>query len=148
MPGENNTASESTATEDRSIDDIDSTVFVVDDHAGFRRVAASVVEAAHGFALVGSAADGTEALLRLANLEAAPDLILMDVNLGTGSGIDATRQLLAEHPKLTVVFVSALTEDELPVDARTSGAVGYIPKGHLSPDALRHIRSGAYNWRP
>ena len=123
-------------------------VLVVDDHAGYRSVAAAVVAAAPGFTLTGSAASSTEVFDVLAGLTASPDLVLMDVNLGDESGIDVSERLVAAHPGTKVVLVSTLRPDELPPGTDACGASGYLPKMQLSPTTLARVWAGAYDWAP
>ncbi|MGI9594663.1 MAG: response regulator [Acidimicrobiales bacterium] len=122
-------------------------VFIVDDHAVYRDVAAAVVEATAGFEVVGSASNAEAAVESILAVEPSPDLVLMDVNLGDGNGLDVTTAVTARRPDLRVVFVSALAIEDLPDNARTSGAVGYLPKQQLSPATLEELQAGAYDWR-
>lgn len=123
-------------------------VFIVDDHAAYRSVASAVVAATPGFTLVGSAATATGALAAIDNLDASPDLVLMDVNLGDESGIDATRAVLGSHPSSKVVLVSTLRPDELPPGCEAAGAAGYLSKMQLSTTTLARLWDGAYDWAP
>lgn len=123
------------------------TVLIVDDHSGYRAVASAVVDAAPGFSVVGTATDTTEALTVLDQLPAPPDLILMDVNLGRQSGIEATGMILTRHPDVKVVLISTLASDDLPPEATTCGADGYLPKMKLTTAALEDVWAGAYDWK-
>ncbi len=105
-------------------------VFVVDDHALFRRTAAAVVEATDGFAVVGTAESFEAAGDDLAGV----DLVLMDVNLPGYSGIDAARILSDRGNSPAVVLLS--TYDESMFDWADCGAVGYIAKSSFSPERL------------
>ncbi len=122
-------------------------VFIVDDHAGYRAVAAAVIDATPGFTLVGSAATGSAALQRIPSTHPGPDLVLMDVNLGDQCGIDITSALIEMLPNIVVLLVSTLDRDDLPEGAETSGAIGYLPKQRLSPATLEQAGNGAYDWR-
>jgi two-component system invasion response regulator UvrY len=121
-------------------------VLIVDDQAPFRSAARAVVRLTPGFDVVGEAASGEEALTAAAEL--VPDLVLMDINMGGIDGIEATRRLLADHPTTVVVLVSTYQADDLPADARTSGAAAYVHKEELEPSTLvrlwgEHHRDGA-----
>jgi DNA-binding NarL/FixJ family response regulator len=112
-------------------------VFVVDDAPWFLAAAAAVVSATPGFELIGQARSASETADRLLGAGAtSPDLILMDVNLGDGSGIDLTSRLLTARPDLRVLLVSSLSEDELPVVAGSCGALGFVTKIDLAPEVL------------
>ena len=110
-------------------------VLIVDDQAPFRSVARTLVGLVKGWQVVGEAASGEEAVDRAAEL--LPSLVLMDINLPGITGIEATRRIVAEEPGTTVVLVSTYAADDLPEDARTCGAAGYVRKDDLTPSALR-----------
>lgn len=112
-------------------------VLVVDDQAPFRAAERAVLSRLPGFTLVGEAASGEEAIEMAGTL--APDLVLMDINMGEVDGIEATRRIVAGRPATMVILVSTYALDELPATARTSGAVGYVNKDELSPKAIRRI---------
>lgn len=112
-------------------------VLVVDDQAPFRAAERAVITRLPGFALVAEAESGEEAIELAEAL--APDLVLMDINMGEVDGIEATRRIVADRPATKVILVSTYALDELPAAARTSGAVGYVNKDELSPRAIRRI---------
>jgi len=112
-------------------------VLLVDDQAPFRAAERAVISRLPGFALVAEAESGEEAIELAESL--APDLVLMDINMGAVDGIEATRRIVASRPTTKVILVSTYALDELPATARTSGAVGYVNKDELSPRAIRRI---------
>lgn len=112
-------------------------VLVVDDQAPFRAAERAVLDRLPGFVLQAEAASGEEAIELAEAL--APDLVLMDINMGEVDGIEATRRILAGRPGTKVILVSTYALDELPSGARTSGAVGYVNKDELSPRAIRRL---------
>lgn len=112
-------------------------MLVVDDQAPFRAAERAVISRLPGFALVAEAESGEEAIELAESL--APDLVLMDINMGAVDGIEATRRIVASRPTTKVILVSTYALDELPATARTSGAVGYVNKDELSPKAIRRI---------
>lgn len=124
------------------------TVFIVDDHPGYRSVAGAVVESTAGFQLAGMADSAERAVDAILAADPPPDLVLMDVNLGDGNGIDVTRDLLARSPGIRVVLVSTVAVEDLPATAARSGASGYVPKSILSPATLEQAHAGTYDWRP
>jgi len=63
----------------------------------------------------------------------------MDVNLGTESGIDLTRELVATDPLMRVVLVSTMAEIDLPADYVDAGAIGYVQKSTLDPLVIRTL---------
>ena len=117
-------------------------VLVVDDQAPFRAAARAVLSRIAEFDLVGEAASGEEAVAMAAELH--PDLVLMDINMGEMNGIEATRQVMASDGAPMVILVSTYAAEDLPTDARSSGAAAYVHKDELSPRLLRGLwESGA-----
>jgi DNA-binding NarL/FixJ family response regulator len=104
-------------------------VYVVDDHALFRRTAAAVVAAVDGFVVVGMAESFEVAEAELDNV----DLVLIDVNLPGLSGIEAAQRLSVRGAP-AVILLS--TYDESAFDWSHSGAVDYIAKASFSPERL------------
>lgn len=112
-------------------------VLIVDDQAPFRAVARTVVDLAAGFAVVGEAASGEEAVTMAADLH--PAMVLMDINLPGINGIEATRRIVAEHPETVVIMLSTYRADDLPSDAADCGATRYVHKEDFGPALLREI---------
>jgi two-component system chemotaxis response regulator CheB len=103
-------------------------VLVVDDSAVIRSVLAATLAAEPGIAVAGTAADGRQALARIA--ADPPDLVLLDVEMPVMDGITALRELRALRPKLPVVMFSSLTERgvKAAIDALLAGANDYVAK--------------------
>lgn len=112
-------------------------MMVVDDQASFRRAAGAVIAATPGFAAVGGAASGPEALEYAHELE--PDLVLMDVNMPGMDGFEAARRLTGAHPNGVVVLVAIDDADGLPSAVSSCGAVGFLQKQELRPATLRAL---------
>jgi DNA-binding NarL/FixJ family response regulator len=112
-------------------------VLIVDDQAPFRSAARSLVGLLGGWRVVGEVASGEDAVGAAASLH--PDLVLMDINLPGISGIEATRQIVAADPDVKVVLLSTYAAEDLPEDARSCGAAGYIGKADLTPRLLREL---------
>lgn len=115
-------------------------VLVVDDQAPFRAAAKTVVAMTAGFAVVGEARSGEEAVTQVDDL--APDLVLMDINMDGMSGIEATRRITAAHPEVRVILLSTYDEEDLPADARSCGALAYVHKELFGPDVLEEAWAG------
>jgi two-component system, NarL family, invasion response regulator UvrY len=109
-------------------------VLIVDDQRPFRVAARAVVGATRGFEVVGEASSGEEAIDKVDEL--SPQLVLMDINMEGIGGIEATRRICAAHPDVKVVLLSTYDADDLPADAKTCGAVGYVHKEQFGPDVL------------
>lgn len=122
-------------------------VLIVDDQALFRRAAAAVVRVTGGFEVVGEAGSGEEAVEQVGVL--APRLVLMDINMGGISGIEATRRITSASPGVVVVLLSTYQAEDLPADATTSGAAAYVNKEEFGPQVLRDVwaqRSNRLTW--
>ena len=112
-------------------------VLIVDDQGPFRRAAAAVVKVTGGFDVVGEAASGEEAVELAAAM--APQLVLMDINMGGINGIEAARRITSANPGVVVVLLSTYQADDLPADAGTSGAVAYVNKEEFGPQVLQEV---------
>lgn len=116
-------------------------VLLVDDHPLFLDGVRAAIEAAGGFEVVGEAHTCAEAVLRAG--ETAPDVVLMDLNLPDGSGIDATRDVLAASPASRVLVITMSGEDDAVVAAMRAGARGYVVKGAGRAELLSAITTVA-----
>ncbi len=122
------------------MDDAAVSVLIVDDQAPFRRAAAAVVRVTGGFEIVGEAESGEEAVDLAGAL--APQLVLMDINMGGISGIEATRRITGTSPGVVVVLLSTYQAADLPADAATSGAAAYVNKEEFAPQVLEDVWFG------
>jgi two-component system, NarL family, invasion response regulator UvrY len=113
------------------------TVMIVDDQPPFRAAARAVIARVDGFDLVAEVASGEEAVRTSSTI--APQLVLMDINMGELDGIEATRIITGDNPAINVILVSTYTADDLPAGARTSGAIAYVNKDELSPRVIRRL---------
>ena len=112
-------------------------VLVVDDQAPFRIAARAVLRRLAEFELAGEASSGHEAIEMADRLH--PELVLMDINMPQMSGIEATRQIVAAHPDTVVILCSTYDMRDLPSEAGSSGAAGYLNKEQLGADLLRWV---------
>ena len=113
------------------------TVLTVDDHEPFRAVARDVIEATPGFACVGEAADGQDALEAVDRL--APALVLLDVRMPGLSGVEVARRLTETHPETLVVFVSMAERDDVPAVMELESVVPFVRKQDFCPRALSSV---------
>jgi DNA-binding NarL/FixJ family response regulator len=98
---------------------------VVDDHPMWREAVARDLAAA-GFEVVGTAGDGAEALRRLAAVR--PDVVVLDLQMPTVGGVEATGRIVAESPGSRVLVLSASGEQDDVLQAVKAGATGYLVK--------------------
>ncbi len=111
------------------------TVLIVDDHPSFRSSARTLLED-EGYAVVGEAENGVQALSAVAELH--PDLVLLDVQLPDFDGFEiATR--LKRNGSPSVVLVSSRDADDFGTMVVECGALGFIPKAELSGEALQRL---------
>ncbi len=110
-------------------------VLLADDHSLFRDGVASLLTA-WGHDVVGVAADGESAVALADRL--APDVVLMDVRMPGGGGLEATRRLAALRPEIAIVMLTASEEEDDLFAAIKAGARGYLLKD-LEAGQLRSL---------
>lgn len=108
-------------------------LLIVDDHPVFRQGLRDVFETDDQIEVVGEAADGEEALARTKELQ--PDVVLMDVNLPTSSGVQVTRTITSELPGTKVVMITGYDEPEYVYHSMRAGAAAFCSKD-LPPESL------------
>jgi len=113
---------------------------VVDDHPIWREAVARDLSEA-GSDVVATAGDGPEALRRAA--AARPQVVLLDLQLPTLSGIEVTRQLVTADPTVRVLLLSASGEQQDVLDAIKAGATGYLVKSASREELLEAVRRTA-----
>ncbi|WP_430332573.1 response regulator transcription factor [Rhodococcus sp. ACT016] len=119
------------------------TVFLVDDHEVVRRGLAELVDADDDMRVVGQAETRSQALARIPALR--PDVVLLDVRLPDGSGIDVCRQLRTRMPDLRCLIVTSFRDERAMRDAAAAGAKGYVVKdirGMQLVEAVREVGAG------
>jgi DNA-binding NarL/FixJ family response regulator len=124
-------------------------VLVVDDHPVWRDGVRSDLEGAGVASVVGEASDGGEAV-ELARTE-MPDVVIMDLNLPTVKGSEATRRIVEESPHVRVLVLSASGEEADVLEAVKAGARGYLLKSATSEeivDAVRRVHGGEAVFTP
>lgn len=101
-------------------------ILLADDHTLFRKGLASLLQQEPGFAVVGEAANGAEAIRLASSLR--PDVILMDLHMPGTDGLQATRAITAALPETRVVMLTVSEEDRDVFEAIKCGAQGYLLK--------------------
>ena len=100
-------------------------ILLVDDHTLFRQGIQALLDTRPNIVIVGSAADGNEAIA-LAR-ETLPDVILMDIEMPHCDGLQATRQIKREFPNIKIVILTVMDDDTV-FEAIKCGAEGYVLK--------------------
>jgi len=115
-------------------------LMLVDDHALFRRGLCEVLKEEEGLQVVAEADNVQEAIEKA--VQTRPDLILMDIEMGDSSGIEATRYLSQLLPETQIVMLTVSSSDRHLFEAIKAGAVGYLTKD-VTPEALVEAVRGA-----
>jgi DNA-binding NarL/FixJ family response regulator len=114
-------------------------IVIVDDHVLFREGLAAIIRSESDLKIIGQAGSVREAIETVKALK--PDLVLMDFGLPDGTGADATRAILHEHPECKIVFLTMSEEDEDLFAAIRSGARGYLLKNMHPSKLISSLRS-------
>ena len=120
-------------------------VLIVDDHAVVRAGLALLLNATDDIEAVGEAGSARDAIFRARELQ--PDVILMDVVMPDGNGLDAIPTLLHEHPEAKVLMLSMQDDPQYVRQAFIAGASGYVLKEAADTDVVSAIREVARGGR-
>lgn len=114
-------------------------IIIVDDHEVVRLGLRTLLERHPDFTVVGEAATAKEAVQKTLLLR--PNVVVMDIRLPGGSGIDACRKIVEQAPEAKVIMLTSYAEDEMLFDAIAAGASGYVLKQIGSDDLVRAIET-------
>jgi two-component system, NarL family, response regulator DevR len=114
-------------------------LLLVDDHEVVRVGLRTVLHNHHGITVIGEA--GTKAAAVQAVGRLRPEIVLMDVRLPDGSGVEACREILASHPMTRIIFLTSYADDESVLAYVLAGAQGYVLKNIDSTLLIRSIRA-------
>jgi NarL family two-component system response regulator LiaR len=121
------------------------TILVADDHPLLREGIVQLLDKEADIEVVGQAADGEEAV-RLAD-EKTPDVVVMDIEMPRIDGLEATRQIKAAHPEISVLVLTIHDDEEIIAALLAAGAAGYLLKttyGKELVQAIRAVRLGEF----
>ena len=116
-------------------------IAVADDQTAVREGLATLLDLLPGITVVGTAADGEEAV-ELVERE-HPDVVLMDLRMPGCDGVEATRRIRTEHPETQVVVLTTYADDESILQALHAGARGYLTKDAGRSEIARAIEAAA-----
>jgi NarL family two-component system response regulator LiaR len=108
-------------------------VLICEDHAIVRKGIRALLSTEAGIEIIGEAGNGAEAVTQAAALN--PDVILMDLMMPDLDGIEATRQITAQHPEAHILVLTSFAADDKVFPAIKAGALGYLLKDS-GPDEL------------
>ena len=114
-------------------------ILMVDDHALMRDGIGALLGLHDDIEIVGEASEGKEAIKKAREL--APDVIIMDIAMPGMDGLEATRRIRKENPKMKVLVLTQYDTREYILSAIKAGAAGYIPKRALGSELVAAIRT-------
>ena len=114
-------------------------ILLVDDHEVVRLGLRSLLESHPGFEVVAEAATAREAFERTVAYN--PDVVVMDIRLPGGSGIEACQEITTHCPNTKVIMLTSYAEDEMLFSAIRAGAAGYVLKQIGGDDLVRAIEA-------
>ncbi len=113
-------------------------VFLVDDHEIVRRGVGDLIALEPDLAVIGEAGTFSQALARIPALR--PDVVVLDVRLPDGNGIELCRELLSANPDLRCLILTSFTDEQAMLNAILAGASGYVVKDIKSLELIEAIR--------
>jgi two-component system, NarL family, response regulator DevR len=116
-------------------------VMLVDDHEVVRKGLRALMEARGGVQVVAEAGGVEQAVLEASRTH--PDVVVMDVRLGDGSGVEATREIRSRLPATRVIMLTSFADDEALFASIMAGASGYLLKQVRGPDIIDAVRAVA-----
>lgn len=117
-------------------------ILIVDDHEVVRSGVRQILSAVEEFVVVGEAADPTQARALAKRLN--PDVVIVDISMPGGNGLELLRQLRRQQPEIVAVILTLYDKDIYVHQALEAGAFGYILKGAPAVDIVTAVRAA---WR-
>ena len=115
-------------------------ILLVDDHKMLRDGLRAILEKA-GMEVVGEAQGGRDSIALVHRLH--PDIVVMDISMPDLNGVDATRRLIADNPKLKVIGLSMNSDRRYVVAMFQAGAVGYLLKNSAAEELIQAVQAVA-----
>lgn len=120
-------------------------LLLVDDHRMMREGLRSLLDAHGGFDVVAEADNGRDAVTKTRALK--PDVVIMDLGMKELNGVEATRQIRAEFPRIPVVVLSTYAHEDYVLGALEAGASAYVLKISAHEELIDAIESVAVGRR-
>lgn len=114
-------------------------ILLVDDHEVVRLGLKALLERHPNFEVVGEASTSREAVEKVHSMN--PDVVVMDIRLPGGSGIEACQEITVKNPDTKVIMLTSYAEDEMLFSAIRAGAAGYVLKQIGGEDLVRAIEA-------
>ncbi len=114
-------------------------IIIVDDHEVVRLGLRTLLDRHPDFSVIDEAGTAREAIEK--TFRQNPDVVVMDVRLQGGSGIEACREIMSQAPAIKVIILTSYAEDELLFDAISAGAAGYVLKQINNDELVRSIEA-------
>lgn len=112
-------------------------ILLADDHVLVRQGLKGLLER-EGFAVVGEASDGQEALRQMESLR--PDIVVMDISMPTINGLNAAREIRQSYPQAKTILLTQHDEKQYVTEALEAGVKGYVLKNQAGSDLLHALR--------
>jgi len=116
-------------------------VFIADDHAIVREGLTTLLSAAPGITVSGSATNGRDAVKKV--LAERPEVVILDISMPELDGIEAARQILAEAPRIGIIMLSMHSNAEHVFHSLSAGVRGYLLKETCGSDITEAVRAVA-----
>lgn len=116
-------------------------IAVVDDHEMVRKGIISYLETEPSIEIVGEADSGEKAVSLVKDTK--PDVVLMDLLMENGSGIDATREILSFYPECKIIIITSFYDDEQVFPAIEAGAFSYMLKTATASEVIKAIEKAS-----
>ncbi len=114
-------------------------ILLADDHAITREGLRSLIEKQSDMEVIGEAQDGRQAVDLARKLQ--PDIVITDISMPNLNGVDATRQIIHENPKIKVIALSVHSNRAFVADMLKAGASGYVLKECTFDELVEAIRT-------
>ncbi len=113
-------------------------VLIVDDHPVVRKGLRCLLSDEPEIEIVGEAVNGRQAIEQVGQRQ--PDVVLMDLLMPEMNGVEAIRQIMAQHPKVRILVMTSFASDDMVFPSIKAGALGYLLKESDPEDLLRMVR--------